>query len=311
MKFSACQIFASRRQKTRGHRIWENGENAMNKKSRIFRSMLAMLLVLLIIMLAGCTENNEKTQQPENESVHNVKSVAELLEAIKPGASITIAQGKYNLTDFLVNYADSAEYNAWNENHEYVELREVYDGMEIVIKNVEGLRISGEEGDEEVEIVTEPRYSTVLNFENCTDIELTRLIMGHTNVGDCSGDVLGFVNTQEINLSFLELYGCGVYGISCTESSGNLYAADVRIHSCTDGPIFILDSVGKLQFDSCNFSESNGGGFYDGGSESELVFKDCTFGQEESNIWLFTDDAAFDNCQFAEPTMYPDYSDGY
>lgn len=272
--------------------------------------MLAMLLVLLLIMLAGCTENNKKPQ-PADESEHNVKSVEELLEAIKPGASITIAQGEYNLTDFLAGYSDYADYNAWNENHEYVELREVYDGMEIVIKNVEGLQISGEEGDEEVEIVTEPRYSTVLNFENCTDIKLTRLIMGHTNAGDCSGDVLGFVNTREINLSFLELYGCGVYGISCMEACGNLYAADVRIHSCTYGPISIWDSVGKIEFDSCIFSESNGGGYYDGGSESELIFNNCTFGQEESNMWLFREDATFDNCQFDEPTIYPDYSGVY
>ena len=83
-----------------------------------------------------------------------------------------------------------------------------------------------------------PRYATVLTFINCHDLVLDNMKIGHIPIGGCAGGVLKFENCTNIRLKNLELYGCGVMGISSHNS--NLYVEDCKIHSCTDGAIELV-----------------------------------------------------------------------
>lgn len=159
----------------------------------------------------------------------------------------------------------------------------------------------------QAKIMIEPRYAAVLNFSGCTGIELGCLTMGHTDTGDCSGDVLYFDNTKSIYLHSLDLYGCGVYGIGCNDFCGNMYVTNSTIRDCEYGPFEIFNGEGDFEFTACTLSGNGGGGVFEINEVSQLSFIACSFGQEESNYWYFDESASFDDCEFMEP----DYEDFY
>jgi hypothetical protein len=249
------------------------------------------------------------TPSPEPEDdVTGVSSVEELVEAIRPQARIRIKPGRYNLSEYLSAFPNARDYEAWNAAHDYVQILDAYDGLELLIKDVTELSIEGGSDDPaDTELVTESRYAAVLNFSGCTGIELRSLTMGHTEGADCSGDVLCFNDTKSIFLHAVDLYGCGVCGIGCNEFSGNLYVTYSTIRDCEYGPFEIYDGEGDFEFIACTLSGSGGGGYYEANETSQLSFTACSFGQEESNVWYFREDVTIEDCDFMEPTQYPDF----
>lgn len=255
---------------------------------------------------------SETQPVPEDDFIH-VGSVEELVEAIRPQAKIMIEPGRYNLTDFLSGFPNVRDWDAWNDEHEYVQIIDTFDGLELVVKNVTDLTVEGGSDDSaDTEIVIEPRYAAVLNFSGCTGIELGCLTMGHTDTGDCSGDVLCFDNTKNIFLRSLDLYGCGVYGIGCNDFCGNLYVSDSTIRDCELGPFDIYNGEGNFEFTACKFFGNGGGGVFEFNEASRLSFIACAFGQKESNDWYSDESASFEDCDFMEPDyegFYGDYDE--
>lgn len=285
----------------------------MKSRKRVLFVMLALMLVLGAFGLTGCgggaTGGPDEPDPDVVEAVH-VDSVEELLAAIEPGAEIVIERGKYNLCTFLDDYPNVRDCDEWNESHDYVKLYNVYDGVEIHITDADNLKISGvSENPAQTEIVTEPRYASVLYFYDCDNVELNGLTMGHTETGDCSGNVLDFETCNNITLKNMDLYGCGVNGIGCTEGTGDLYVYDSVIRDCEYGSIEIYDPFGEFYFAGCKFTGSGWGGYFDYNETSSLKFVECTFGDNETNTWYFDETAEFEECTWAEVTMYPDYSD--
>ena len=74
---------------------------------------------------------------PEGDTV-TVGSVEELLEAIGPHTGIFLKPGYYNMSEYI-EYVWEKEGESWNERHPYVQLRDCYDGVEVVIRRVDGL----------------------------------------------------------------------------------------------------------------------------------------------------------------------------
>ena len=197
----------------------------MRNKHSHLRQSLVFLLVLLLVMLSGCggaqqpaapasgndapsgeassgsalsgtevpasgTEAPSGDPQPTGDGKIHVSSTEELLEAIAPDASIVIEAGSYNMSDAL-EYLWKQGGEAWNEQHEYVQLKEVFDGVQFCVQNVKGLTIAGGSEDRaKTSLVIDPRYASVMYFEDCSDISLSSVTMGHTDMGDCSGNVI-------------------------------------------------------------------------------------------------------------------------
>ena len=250
-------------------------------------------------------------QQAEDGAFH-VQSVEELLEAIRPQASIVMEPGRYNLTEFLANYPNPRDFDLWNEAHEYVQINDAFDGLELVVKGVNDLSITGGSDDPAAtEIVIEPRHATVLGFTDCTGIELACLTMGHTDGAECSGDVLDFYHCRNIRLRTMDLYGCGAYGITAMDGCGDMLVSNSTIRDCSYGPFAIYTGEGEFRFTACTLSGSEGGGDYGPESGSSLVFDGCAFGLQESNRWYFDNDVTCENCQWSSPTEYPDVDPGY
>lgn len=248
----------------------------------------------------------EDSAQAADDGAIHVDSVEALLEAIAPDANIVVEPGYYDLTAFLQDYPNARDQDEWDDKHPYVKLGAVFDGVEVTIRDVSGLSISGGAFDPaETELVTEPRYAAVLNFENCADVELACLTLGHTETGDCSGNVLDFVDCRDIRLRTMDLYGCGVYGVGAY-GCGDLTVSNSTIRDCSCGSVEISESVGDNLFTACTLSGSYGAGDYTPTAVSTLAFVGCYFGEGESTGWYFRNNAAFENCEWSDPTSYPD-----
>ena len=206
--------------------------------------MTILLAAFAIIFSAGngyCTDSRI------------VKNVDDFVKAIGSNRTILI-ENNFTLS------TEPAQKKPNNFGNKHVQWEQVFDGWELHIKNVQGLRIMGTNGTEApTQIVTNPRYAHVLIFENCKNITIENLRMGHTPEGECIGGVMQFTNCSNINMEQASLFGCGTEGL-CLEGVKNFKATLTTIENCTNG-IMTLRRVSDISFDKCSFFE-NAGGLY-------------------------------------------------
>ena len=240
-----------------------------------------------------CTYDDSYSSEPTDLTYVSVDNMEDFLDNIYPYTNITLAEGTYVLSDYL----DSIDVDDFNDTHDYVNILEVYDGYEVMISDVTSLFISGETDDPlDTEIQTDPRYADVLAFINCDDIGIYNMTLGHTDLGQCSGNVLSFNTCNEVNLSQLDLYGCGTYGVYMEYVSW-FSANDCNIHDCDFGPVYSYAQDSYCEFNNCVFENSNGGFTMDPDIFIN-VFNDCTFGENESESILYNFQAEFNDCEF-------------
>ncbi len=223
----------------------------------------------------------------------SVGSPEELFSAIQPGAVIFVEPGMYNLSTWIDRtWAEEGE--SWNAAHPFVRLQPCYDGVEAVIVGANGLSLIGlGQNRGETELVIQPRYASVLGFENCLDVSISGMTLGHTDGGECSGSVLNFDSCSAVTLTNLDLYGCGVYGVS-GYGLGDLNMRGCCIHDCSGGPVSLYGGAGVNAFEDCIFTASDGGfTFYDCG---RAEFRRCVFGIPEAHSLSFLPDVVIENC---------------
>ncbi len=292
---------------------------------------------------ASSTEEPTVTPEPAeipDESVAGdkviyVSTASEFLEAIAPGVVIELAPGTYNLTEYLRKAPDNFS--------DYV-ARTFTDGWQAEIREVDGLTIRGAM-DDKVEVVSEPRYSDVLYFNDCSDIVIENITFGHTiEQGNCQGAVLEFDYCQKVRLDGLDLYGCGTYGVVAVHTE-DIALKDCIIRECSYGIVDLLCSDAVFEdcsfkdnegfdmlclsdsfahFQGCSFTENEGDNFlpayYHSDSESGAHFEGCSFGRWESQRlneelkdrenFVFADDCQFETDVYnpSENTASPDDS---
>lgn len=239
----------------------------------------------------------------------HASSVEQLVESIAPDTEILLAPGRYNLSEGLATLL-AQESEGFAERLAYVEINDEYDGPELIITGVSGLTIASESGSAaDTEIVTEPRHANVIRFEDCSGIGVMNLTMGHTEAGECAGDVLYFDGGDGIVLYGLDLYGCGVYGIGANEC-GRLSCFDSTIRDCAYGALELYAAKERQMLLNCILTGSGGGGVFYAADESngDFYFYRCVFGEQESNRFAFDDTITTEDCVWSEITEYPDYS---
>ena len=223
----------------------------------------------------------------------HVSSPEELFSAIQPDAVIFLEPGMYNLTEWIER-TWTEEGESWNMRHPYVRLQPCYDGVEAAIVGANGLSLFGTGENRGVtELVVTPRYADVFSFENCVNVTISGLTLGHTDSGECAGSVLAFSSCSSVTLTNLDLYGCGVYGINGFEL-GDLTMRGCCIHDCSNGPVYLYGGAGINSFEDCVFTDSDGGFlFYDSGL---AVFRRCVFGPVEAHSLNALPDVAIEKC---------------
>ena len=246
----------------------------------------------------------------EEESGIKVDSVEKLLEEIKPGAEIVIIPGNYDL-EIEKLWEEQGE--AFNDKHEYVKIRDVFDGAELVITNVEGLKIrGGSDSFGDTKIVVNPRYAAVLAFEKCKDIKIENMTVGHTETGTCTGNVLDFFGCKNVEINNMDIYGCGVFGLGLFRGCSDITVNNSTIRDCYYGPFEYREGKGALTFNDSKLIDS-GAYNYDATSESSVILNKCTLGDKETTCADSRGDIELNDCTLGEvePYYYPDLDDGF
>lgn len=259
---------------------------------------VSLLGVAAIVFVAIClvTSPSDRENPAQEDGTLLVRDVDSLIDAIAPDTVISLASGTYDLTRARTYGRDTGNpYCAWVE---------VTDGYELEIKNVQGLTIRGD-GRISTTIETNPRYAAVLSLDNTCDVILEGFTAGHTEQGECSGGVVLLEDCTNTQLSGLGLYGCGVVGLECWNSTG-VVLTDSEIYDCSSSAVNLI-SCGDVTVSNCQIyrigREYYGGWAYADISDSQDVrFTGCQF--SDSKLYCLmnvgSSDVAVENCVFAE-----------
>lgn len=177
-----------------------------------------------------------------------VSTVDDFLAAIGPDTTIQLEEGVYDLSAASGYGGQGGDWYSWEER---------YDGPSLRISGVSNLRILGA-GRAITQLLAEPRYASVLSFDNCRDVLVFGLTAGHTpKEAYCTGNVLDFVSCRNAEVKDCGLFGCGVIGVfaedcrhvqvsgteiyNCSwmaasfEDCTDVFLDDCSIYGCTDG----------------------------------------------------------------------------
>ncbi len=239
-----------------------------------------------------------------------VTNAAEFLEAVKPNTLIRFDLSEpMDLTAYLQEVWEN-DGQAWNDAHPYVQICECYQGLDLAIRNVNGLTLVGSFTDPgDTHIYVEPRYADVLRFENCANISLRGFTLGHTDTGECFGNVLSFEGCSNVRLNDLDLYGCGFYGLCFMNGSSDAYIHNCLIRECSAGPVYVEYCGGTFAFIDCDLVDSQGGGGFWGTENLEVYFLRCRFGYRETESLMYDSSVQADYCDWDPEAAgwYPDY----
>lgn len=248
------------------------------------KSLLALLLTL--VLLTGCgTQKAPETLPATQTQAAPVETEAAPTQAPTEAAApipeitpvITGEQTSVTVTtadEFLAAIASDTEIVVacelidWSTATGYGEASgehwfwtDPFDGPELTISGVTNLTIRGAGQDRTNTISAVPRYAYVLNFENCANIYLEGLTIGHTKEpGYCRGGVVSFWNSQDVLVENCGLYGCGTWGVY-GDSTKNMQIVNNEIYEC---------SVGGVTLTNCDDVNIDGNTFRDLPTETAI-----------------------------------------
>ena len=172
-----------------------------------------------------------------------VTTVDEFLAAIGPDRTILLDGALFDLSEAAGYGAVGGEYYFWSE---------CYDGPQLVIDGVSGLRIRAVSDDpHDTTLSATPRYANVLAFRNCSGISLSGFTAGHTKEpGSCAGGVLDFEDCRRVRVEDMRLYGCGILGVQARRCTA-LSVLRTEIYECSQGAGQFMQCDG-LTFAGCD-----------------------------------------------------------
>jgi hypothetical protein len=274
-----------------------------------------MCFLLVLISLSGIYAQTER----------RVENAKQLVAAIRSNTTVILKPGVYDLSEA---YGTQGKETRWDE---------VYDGSELVLSGISNLTLQGEEG---VEIVSPALYAFILTLEDCENVVLTDLVLGHEPQGECSGGVIRVNGGTGIEINGCELYGCGTIGLECR----NAYSVNVDnsvIRNCSYGAVDVSDTsylyflsttfsdngsyplinarqTEELGINSCTISGNEGDTLFSVEGEGSFVYAEFStiennavnyFMNDESSLYLSVTECFFDGNTFEEPSfMEDDYS---
>ena len=218
-----------------------------------------------------CNEDNAK-----QETVI-VGGLFELFNEIADNKCILVMPGTYNITDFIEANEKELEYWDWEDEKFFgygVYQDEVYDGKQLIIGNVDNLTIMSADPDDPAEIIVDPRYAHVLTFYDCDRLEIDDIVIGHSDMGDCRGNVFDLILCDDVEMNNVDAYGCGVIALS-TASCDDIRLNHCNLHDCYDG-IIRAEYTTNLVARYCRFSNVDSWGIITA-DNSQIDLISCNF----------------------------------
>ncbi len=225
----------------------------------------------------GNIESDEDESNETEKEIIKVKTTKEFLEAIGSNRTIILSENNYDLLGSKVE-------------NEYIRTEEVFDGEQLIIQGVNNLDIIGEEG-ENVQLLVEPRYANVITFKDVQNINISNIIAGHTpDKGYCTGGVLYFEDSKNIEINNSVLFGCGTEGISLFNVE-NFTSNDSTIKECSYDIMTIVSS-NNITFNNSKFHDNEEFSLINVSSSNEVTLNNCFIYDNECIIgdYLFNVD---------------------
>lgn len=207
------------------------------------KSLYFSIIVCLICLFPFTANANGNQKQVK------VSNETELLSAIGSDTHIILTSGYYNLTNcdgFANDKIDSQI--GWGES----ENGETYPAESYIINNVNNLTIEGN-----AKIVTEDLIGAALTFQQCSNIKIDGLTMGHLNPYkeyQCEGPVIAAYNCSKLTINNCNLFGCGAEGLYA-DNVNDIEINNSRIYECTYTGIWLAGESNAVVNDS-EFSNS-------------------------------------------------------
>ncbi len=207
-----------------------------------------------------------------------VETAEDFVKAIGSNKKIVLKPGVYNLSNISQDI-DLQDGVTWED---------VPDGKELNINNVSNLIIEGS-SEGKTEIITEPRYAQILDFEQVSNITLRNITAGHTPAEyTCDAGVLNFLNSENINISGCELYGCGSVGLSM-DGVEHLDMINTYINHCSLRAIEVFDSK-DVNFKQSRISDHEAySNIIFVSYSKDVSFEDCEMSNNNNFGWSFID----------------------
>lgn len=161
------------------------------------------------------------------------------------------------------------------------------DGMQLMLVGIKNLTLRSN-ADERRKIEVTPRYADVITFEDCQNISILSLYLGHTEEGYCSNGVLSFIGCRNILIKNSALYGCGTEGI-CLTGCHDFTMSDSEIFHCSYHIMHIFASH-NCHFDHCAFYQNKE---FEQVSiddvSTRVVFDRCVFAKNKGTLFVLQD----------------------
>ncbi len=274
-------------------------------KKRFFYTLAGACLTAAL--LAGCAGPNTPETIPDEhpvasltdgtESTGNTLSGNDFARAIVPGATVELGEGTILLEP------DNGDLQTGNS---FCRWESVYEGYELVISNVSNVTIRGA-GQGKTTLECNPRAATVLTFENCENVTLEGFTAGHVPGAEpCEGNVINLMNSSNVTMKDLGLFGCGATGVRA-DSSTNLTLEGCDIYECSSFAMS-LNFVQGCQIKGCTLrdigSEMMGSAVLSAWDGSDLTLTDTSI-KDNNTDDLFTlgQSATFTRCSFENNQM--------
>ena len=247
----------------------------INSEAGKYRSM-DVLLDSLKNLLYECLNIN-LSEADTDEQFITVTNTTELIRSIRSDVTIILEPGVYNITK---GYEVKNNRIRWND---------YFDGLFPVIKSVSNLTLRGRG---KVEILIDPKYGWVMEFQACQNIMISNITFGHTIPGFCIGGVLKFSICDKIDIDNCDLFGSGTYGIELNRTV-NFNMTESIIRDCTYGLMQVADS-GYLYFYNTLFLNTKEYTLISFTRTENVTFENCRFIGNQGYELFFTDDSSWD-----------------
>lgn len=204
-------------------------------------------------------------KDPELKKV-TVNNVQALYQALDNDTEITLEDGVYDLSKVQgtaprAEIYSMAEYSAPDRS--------------LLIKNARNLHLRAKNSGK-VKLVTPYEFVPVIRAEQCYNLTLTGLVIGHdVKPGLCEGAVLAPVGCNYFMVNNCDLYGSGTFGIEA-EACNSMGLTNSTIRECTRGIVALTNCYNSF-FENCTMKDNTGDHMVQSNASSALVFSNVTF----------------------------------
>jgi hypothetical protein len=258
---------------------------------------------------AKVSDNDEEEVDPNDESFFgntdafftDVKTIEvgtaeEFIKALKNNRHIVITtEETLDLTEALDEMVENGDLENYYDGGEPryepgVYFNVEYDGNSLVLNVLHDIYIEGPKG-EGASLQVSPRYADVLWFHKCNNIAIKNVTMGHTEAGDCSGDVIRLENSTNVLVKNCALFGCGVNGLSTTDCLG-VQVRNSEVFGCSDCAFYFSDT-NDVTVKGCKiFENSRAISAWDC---EDIIFDDCRFSDHHGQLFTCYSDVLIKN----------------